>query len=113
MADGILIQHATARSTMHGVVVMAKPYTTGPIDCPTCHVLHPVKVVHLWLNDTGHCLVSPGVLEELRMAGMPDLTVVGHSATPPPLRLYVDRAAQDFEHRRQTLYDSQLERIAL
>lgn len=109
MADGILIQHATARSCMHLVVLLSRPYATGPIDCPTCHTWHPCKTVHLWLNDTGHCLVSEGVLEELRMAGMPDLTVVGHSDTPPTLRLYIDRTKQDFEHRKQQVFTSQLE----
>lgn len=53
--------------------------------------------------------MSEGVLKLLRMAGMPDLTVVGHSDTPPTLRLYIDRTKQDFEHRKQQVFTSQLE----
>ena len=84
---GIRVRHTGGlRNVCHVVPVMAKPYTTGPIDCPTCHVLHPVKSVHLWLEPDGTVLVSEGVLTELRMAGMPDLEVTGEVAKPPALR---------------------------
>lgn len=81
---------------------MAKPYTDGGFVCPTCHVLHPVKSVHLWLDDRGECLVSEGVLDELRMAGMPGLSVVGAVEKPPPLRIVqgVTREQIDQENRK-------------
>lgn len=87
MSVGVRVQHRTLRSCVALVPVLAKPYTTGPIDCPTCQTLHPVKTVHLWLDDAGTVLVSEGVLAELRMAGLPDLTVIGQVKNPPPLRL--------------------------
>jgi hypothetical protein len=85
---------------------MAKPYADGGFTCPTCGVLHPVKAVHLWLNDAGECLVSEGVLEELRMAGMPDLVVVGAVDNPPTLQIGdgVNRAAVDQNNRQITQY---------
>lgn len=106
---GVLIRHATARSTCHVVPVLAKPYTDGGFVCPTCHVLHPVKAVHLWLNDVGECLVSEGVLGELRLAGMPDLQVVGGMKDPPPLRIMagVTREELDNENRRVRLWTPQ------
>lgn len=107
MAVGIRIRHRTLRSCVALVPVLAKPYTTGPIDCPTCKVLHPVKTVHLWLDDTGTVLVSEGVLAELRMAGMPELEVLGQVGKPPPLRLGGpvlpaggQRFKADFENRK-------------
>jgi hypothetical protein len=104
--SGIRIQHATARSVCHVVPVLAKPYADGGFKCPTCQVWHPVKAVHLWLNDVGDCLVSPGVLAELRLAGMPGLTVVGEVVNPPPLQLGVgvDRAGVDQTNRRIIQY---------
>ena len=100
--SGVRIAHQTARSVCHVVPVVKKPYSDGGFQCPTCHVWHPVKAVHLWLNDQGECLVSEGVLEELRMAGMPDLTVVGEVLNPPTLNIFkgADRAEIDNENRR-------------
>lgn len=99
--SGIRIRHSTQRSTCHVVPVLAKPYADGGFVCPTCHVLHPVKAVHLWLDDRGECLVSQGVLEELRMAGMPDLQIVGGVNNPPPL-LIGNRPAVDQANRKIT-----------
>lgn len=104
--SGIRIQHATVRSTCHVVPVLAIPYVDGGFICPTCHVLHPVKSVHLWLDDRGECLVSEGVLAELRLAGMPELVVVGETLNPPPLRVGVgiDRTVIDQSNRKIVHY---------
>lgn len=103
---GIRVAHDAARSICHVVPVLAKPYGDGGFICPTCHVLHPVKAVHLWLDDRGECLVSQGVLEELRMAGMPGLAVVGSVDNPPPLRIMagVKREELDNQNRRVHLW---------
>lgn len=103
---GIRVKHATLRSCVHVVPVLAKPYADGGFLCPTCHVWHPVKAVHLWLDDQGTCIVSRGVLDELRLAGMPELTIVGHVNNPPTLtiRKGFDRAAADQENRRITVW---------
>ena len=88
---GIRIKHTTLTSTCYLVPVMGKPYVRYgrpvPMLCPLCQVLHPVKTVHLWLEPDGTVIVSPGVLDELRLAGMPDLEVVNEVQAPPPLRL--------------------------
>lgn len=99
---GIRVRHMTARSVCHVVPVLAIPYADGGFICPTCHVLHPVKSVHLWLDDRGECLVSEGVLGELRLAGMPGLEVVGSVENPPPLRIAagLSREQIDQENRR-------------
>lgn len=108
MAVGIRVKHSTLRSCVALVPVLGKPYPDGGFQCPTCRTLHPVKTVHLWLDDTGTCLVSRGVLDELRMAGMPDLEVVGHTANPP--RLVVgrgsNRAQIDHSNRKITQWAS-------
>lgn len=85
---GTRIRHTGGLANVcYTVPVVAKPYTTGPIDCPTCGVLHPLKTVHLWLEPDGTCIVADGVLNELRMAGMPQLETVNRVENPPPLQL--------------------------
>lgn len=117
---GIRIRRVDGRGNYcYLVPVMQKPYTTGPIDCPTCLVLHPVKTVHLWLEPDGSVIVSPGVLTELRMAGMPELEIVNEVADAPPLRIGVGRQssvqarrdwrpAQDNKNRTAQLWWSKL-----
>lgn len=102
MAVGIRIRHATLRSCVCVVPVLKKPYADGGFICPTCQILHPVKAVHLWLDAAGTCLVSEGVLGELQLAGMPDLTVVGSVPNPPALVVGrgVNRASVDQKNRR-------------
>lgn len=106
MAVGIRVHHDTSRSCVRTVAVAQKPYGPGGILCPSCHVRHDVKTVHLWLDDQGDCLVSKGVLDELRMAGMPGLSVVAQVADPPPLRIIagVSREQLDNENRRVRLW---------
>lgn len=112
--EGILIQHtppagtpATIGTRVHVVHVMKRPYAT-PIDCPTCHVVHPVKAVHLWLNADGQCLVSKGVLEDLKLAGLAaeNIRVVGTMKNPPPVQIGkdVDRFKVDQDNAKITIH---------
>lgn len=85
---GIRIAHRTLKACVALVPLVHKPFTGQSLDlCPTCQIIHPVKTVHLWLDDAGQCLVSQGVLDDLRLAGMPNLEIMGHTNNPPPLRL--------------------------
>lgn len=106
---GTRIRHAIARSTMVLVPILSKPLNTKPTDvCPGCKLVfgrddvHPVKTVHLWLDDTGTCIVSEGVLEQLREAGMPQLESENEVQEPPSLWIGDGAAAreeQDFHNR--------------
>ena len=86
---GIRIAHIQARNVVYLVPIVAKPFP-GPFDserdrCPTCHQVHTVKTVHLWLDGAGSCIVSEGVLADLQSAGMPDLVVMATVVNPPAL----------------------------
>lgn len=103
--EGIEVVHRTARSTMIVVEVNARPYAE-PILCPTCRIAHVFKAVHLWLDDRGACVVSKGVLADLKLAGMPGLRV-GHTVKNPPTLTvghHVDRAEVDYRNRAQSVY---------
>ncbi len=64
-----------------------------------------MKTVHLWLNDQDECLVSTGVLEDLRKAGMPDLIITGSVEKPPPLHIGRQvRQADDANNRRINIH---------
>lgn len=104
--EGIVVRHRTKRSVMHVVEVSKKPYGL-PMLCNLCRITHTVKAVHLHLDDTGACTVSKGVLEELKMAGMPDLVIGGFVKNPPLLTVApkVSREEVDFMNRRQTIYN--------
>jgi len=98
---GVRIRHQSLRSCVALVPIMKKPFTGQSLDrCPTCHFVHPVKTVHLWLDDTGACIVSIGVLKDLQSAGMPELDIVGEVKNPPPLQLGESRTKQDYVSRR-------------
>jgi len=99
--SGIRIRHRTLRSSVALVPLLFKPFEGQSIDtCPTCHVVHPVKTVHLWLDDSGTCIVSQGVLEDLKKAGMPELLMAGEVKNPPPLTLGIRRERLDQDARR-------------
>lgn len=100
MAESIRIQHSTKRSGMATVSVYTKPINGLRRLCPTCNIIHPVKTVHLWLDDVGTCLVSKGVLQDLQQAGMPDLVVVGSIVNPPPLDLRLSRPENDHQNTK-------------
>jgi len=104
---GIQIRHDTLSSCLTTVPLFDRPFFGQSLDrCPTCQVIHPVKTVHLWLDSSGSCLVSKGVLADLQRAGMPQLTIVGEVAKPPPLRLVagVTREQIDAANRKQIIY---------
>jgi hypothetical protein len=108
--SGIRIRHRTARSTIALVPLFFRPLVVRPDDiCGGCkaafgtETVHPVKTVHLWVDDSGACIVSEGVLEHLREAGMPDLEIVGDIANPPALEIgpkSPPREAQDQKARK-------------
>ena len=89
---GIYIEHRYRKTNwLYLVSVWKKPFV-GPNGehiskfCPLCQTLHFTKTVHLDLVQ-GRAIVSTGVLEELRMAGLPSLDIVGTTKTPPPLKV--------------------------
>ena len=106
---GIRVRHKSLRASVALVPVLKKPLRgSGPngvfdpiLDqCPSCHLVHTVKTVHLWLDDAGGCIVSQGVLEELRLAGLPDLEVGEEVKKPPALTLGIQREKLDKESRK-------------
>jgi hypothetical protein len=106
MAEGIILKHDSLSNQLWVVENPARPFSDGGYDCNLCVGVHHVgKTTHLWLEPNGCCIVSPGVLDELRRAGMPSLTVVGHVAAPPPLRIgrKSDRQRIDNENRKMWL----------
>jgi len=95
---GIRIRHRTLRSCVALVPIMDRPMVGLSLyECPHCHVAHPVKTVHLWLDDTGSCIVSTGVLEDMRRGweGSPEYDIVGEVQNPPPLFIGELREKQD------------------
>lgn len=111
---GYRVRSTTATSRVVVVPIMSKPYkkkSTGqlmPFMCPTCRIAHPVKSVHLWLDDTGSVIVSKGVLEELKSAGLEnyDLVAEGAVTKPPPLQAGhgTTRAEIDQQNRKIVQY---------
>ena len=104
MALGIQILHATKRNELHVVENGKRPYGDGGYMCNLCpNTKHRFKATHLWLGPNGDCLVSTGVLEELQQTSMVDLTVIGYTRKPPPLRIgkkEETRDVQENEHRK-------------
>ncbi len=109
-ADGIQIRHVTGRrQNQDPFLVPIDSISTVGIGadglelvraCPLCHVPHLVKTVHLWLDDSGACLVSPGVLVDLKSSTLWHLfEVSGHEVAPPAIRIG-DRDGTDFVNRR-------------
>ena len=85
------------------VPIMSKPFFGQSLDrCPSCHLVHPVKTVHLWVDADGTCIVSQGVLKDLKSAGMPALSVVAEVLKPPALHFGpgVSRAQIDNSNRK-------------
>lgn len=104
---GIKIRYTKPNNGLALIPLLHKPFQWDSLKktCPLCQVTHPVKTVHLWLNDTDECLVSTGVLEDLRKAGMPDLVVTGSVDNPPPLHIgRQPRQADDADNRRINIH---------
>ena len=106
MAEGIILKHDTLSNVLYVVENSKRLFTDGGYDCNMCvangHIVHHYgKATHLWLEPGGTCMVSVGVLKELQRAGMPQLTVVGRTDKPPPLRVgrQADRQAVDNTNR--------------
>ena len=101
---GIMLRHDTARSQLVLVPILAKPLLDdSPGMCPGCHTFHGCKTVHLVVDDAGRVMVSPGVLEDLKLAGLPELTIENEVQDPPPLVLGGDKPW--FEQRQETDYN--------
>ena len=104
---GIKIRYTKPNNGLALVPLLHKPFQWDSLTktCPLCQVTHPVKTVHLWLNDQDECLVSTGVLEDLRKAGMPDLVITGSVEKPPPLHIGKQiRQADDANNRRINIH---------
>ena len=100
---GVKIRYTKPNNGLALIPLLHKPFQWDSLKkvCPLCQVTHPVKTVHLWLNDRDECLVSTGVLEDLRKAGMPDLLITGSVVKPPPLTIgRQPRQADDQNNRR-------------
>lgn len=80
---GFRIVHDTARWPAVVVVPdMTRPFEK-PARCPSCLTAHPVKTYHISVNDVGAAIVSPGVLEGLKRAGMGGFRVETGVPDPP------------------------------
>ena len=106
---GIRIAHNSARSSIVLVPILAKPFIGQSLDrCPSCHLVHPVKTVHLLFDADGTCIVSAGVLADLKSAGMPGLSVLAEVLKPPALHFGpgVTREQVDNSNRKIVRYGS-------
>lgn len=106
---GIRIRHRYKRSGIALVPILHKPLFGDSVKkCPTCQVIHTdsfgkaVKTVHLYLDDTGACIVSEGVLADLKhpKVGMPDLDVIAEVVNPPSITLGRDRLEVDKQNQQ-------------
>ena len=100
---GIKIRYTKPNSGLALIPIVSLPFQWDSLKktCNLCQVPHLVKTVHLWLDDNDECLVSTGVFERLKKAGMPDLEVVGSVDKPPPIHIgQQPRQSEDFSNRR-------------
>lgn len=106
-AGSFKLQHLTKKG---GMALVPIPHKRLYLDsakkkCPNCQVIHtdsfghPVKTVHLWLDDQGIVFVSDGVYQDLLKAGMPNLVYRGWFATPPSIIIGKDRSEVDQRNR--------------
>ena len=65
---------------------------------------HPVKTLHIWVDDTGMAMVSQKMLDRLTSIGMDGFTLVSSTNDPPPLKLGagIGRPEVDYDNRTQT-----------
>ncbi len=81
---GIRIRHHTRRGQMLPVPLLFEPWPTNRAECGTCHTVHPCKVIHLTLDDTGAVIVSHEVKAKVfRVSQHGGFQVVGLVANPP------------------------------
>jgi len=83
---GVRIQVRGARFGLALVPLPHKPIPNAD-RCPTCQVPHTIKAVHLWLDGDGACIVSQGVLDDLKAAGLEKngIDIMGEVVNPPAL----------------------------
>ncbi len=100
---GIRIRHRTLRSQIHLIPILSKPLLHDSLhECGACHVTHPVKTIHLWLDDTGSATVSQGVYDDMATGwtGEPEYDVVSEVEKPPPVSMNGDRTESDYNGRK-------------
>lgn len=101
---GVRVTHRSAKNSVVLVPILSRPFTGQSLDqCPSCHLVHPVKTVHLWLDGDGSCVVSDGVLADLKSAGMPDLSVTGEVVNPPPLNFGPGATREQIDNNNRRL----------
>ena len=89
---GIYIEHRFRKTNwLYLVMVWKKPYLDPNGKrmsrfCELCQTLHFTKTYHLDLVE-GRAIVSKGSLDDLRLAGLPDLDITGTTDNPPPLKV--------------------------
>lgn len=90
MALGHRLRHGTLRNCVVTVVMPTRPLVGRQDRCVSCQTVHTHKTVHLGLDDVGACIVSDGVLAQLREAGAvgesSDLLSYENEVTDPPTR---------------------------
>ena len=107
---GHYIVHATSRSQLHLTPILSIPMVDVPNSptsiCPTCQVWHPVKTLHIYVDDVGKATVSAGVLKLLKKAGMDGFVEQGSTKKPPPLKIGQGATRQkiDYSNRAQVIY---------
>ncbi len=97
---GIRIKHRTKRMGIALVPIYKRPLMGLLRKCPTCQIIHRVETKHLTLDAEGTCIVSEGVLDSLKLAGMPDLYYVADIVNPPPIRITGNRLGLNTGHNR-------------
>lgn len=84
MAEGIRIRHNVRRSQMLPVPLLFEPWPTNRAQCGVCHTIHPCKVLHLTLDDTGAVIVSKEIKAKIwRVPTNGGFRVVNTVAKPP------------------------------
>jgi len=92
MALGIYIEHRHRKTNWLYVVPILKIPFLGPDGnpkarlCNLCRTAHACKTYHLDLV-AGRAIVSQGVLDHLRLAGLPNLDITGTTKNPPPIEV--------------------------
>lgn len=85
---GVRLHHPTLFDCMY-VVELGQPFANGlPKMCPTCLKSHAGKSIHLKLDASGDCFVTPGVWETIRTKAFgAGLEPTNHVLKPPPLSI--------------------------
>ena len=84
MAEGIRIRHNVRRGQMLPVPLLFEPWPTNRAECGVCHTIHPCKVLHLTLDDTGAVIVSKEIKAKIwRVPTNGGFQVVNTVAKPP------------------------------